>query len=117
MAAQIFRDAVDLGGTISAEHGLGALKKEYAGLEHAAASLDLMRAIKAAFDPRSILNPHKVLPEAGPREDFLERLPDPQRLMVILSTRKAGSEPFWSAQGVYVDWRERSVSFKRRAAT
>src|SRR5205809_1235615 len=40
------------------------------------------------------------------------RLPDPQRLMVILSTRKAGSEPFWSAQGVYVDWRERSVSFE-----
>ena len=40
------------------------------------------------------------------------RFPDPQRLMVILSARKGGSEPFLSAQGVYLDWRERSASFE-----
>ena len=33
-AAQIFRDALALGGSISAEHGLGALKRDYAELEH-----------------------------------------------------------------------------------
>ncbi len=40
------------------------------------------------------------------------RFPDPQRLMVILSARKGGSEEFLSAQGVYVDWRERATAFE-----
>src|SRR6266536_2221444 len=37
------------------------------------------------------------------------RFPDPQRLMVILSAWKGGSESFRSAQGVYVDWSERAT--------
>src|SRR5207248_1081220 len=40
------------------------------------------------------------------------RFPDPQRLMVILSARKGESEGFTSAQGVYVDWRERATAFE-----
>ena len=40
------------------------------------------------------------------------RFPDPQRLMVILSARKGGSEAFLSAQGVYLDWRARATSFE-----
>jgi glycolate oxidase len=74
-AAQIFRDAVELGGSISAEHGLGALKRDYAELEHGKDALDLMRGVKNLLDPQGILNPHKVFPE-GPADDaFLERQP------------------------------------------
>src|SRR5260370_33460648 len=40
------------------------------------------------------------------------RFPDSQRLMVILSTRNGGSQAFLSAQGVYVDWRERATVFE-----
>jgi glycolate oxidase len=74
-AARIFRKALALGGTVSAEHGLGALKRDFALAEHGADSLSLMRAIKDDFDPTGILNPHKVFPE-GPAEDgFLSRQP------------------------------------------
>jgi glycolate oxidase len=75
IAAQIFRDAIELGGTISAEHGLGALKRDYAEVEHGAAAVDLMRRLKGLLDPDSLLNPHKVLPEGPPDDDFLARQP------------------------------------------
>ena len=75
IAARIFADAVDLGGSISAEHGLGALKRDHAGVEHAAEELELMRGIKDLLDPFGILNPHKIFPE-GPADGlFLERQP------------------------------------------
>jgi len=82
-AAQIFRDALALGGSISAEHGLGALKRDYAELEHGALGMDVMRRFKKALDPAGILNPHKVFPEQPADDAFLESmpgwLPDPDR--------------------------------------
>jgi glycolate oxidase len=51
--------ALDLGGTVTGEHGVGVLKRDAAARE-LAGSLDLQRAIKAAFDPRGLLNPNKV---------------------------------------------------------
>lgn len=48
-------------GSISAEHGIGLLKKDYLGFSRSQGELDTMRAIKAAFDPKGILNPGKVL--------------------------------------------------------
>jgi glycolate oxidase len=74
-AAQIFRDALELGGSISAEHGLGALKRDYAELEHGPGAIELMRKVKALLDPEGVLNPHKVFPESPPDERFLERQP------------------------------------------
>jgi FAD/FMN-containing dehydrogenase len=47
-------------GSISAEHGIGLLKKAYLNLAKSATSIDLMRRIKAAFDPKNILNPGKI---------------------------------------------------------
>jgi glycolate oxidase len=55
--------ALDLGGTVTGEHGVGLLKRDAAARE-LAGSLDLQRAIKAAFDPHGLLNPDKV-PWAG----------------------------------------------------
>ena len=50
-----------MGGSISAEHGIGQHEARGAGAREERVELDLMRKIKAAFDPRGILNPGKVL--------------------------------------------------------
>jgi len=49
------------GGSISAEHGIGLLKKDYLGYSRAPAELALLRTLKRALDPQGILNPGKVL--------------------------------------------------------
>jgi len=63
---EVMRIAVDLGGSVSAEHGIGLLKKKGLLMELEARksvkALDIMRSIKAAFDPKGILNPGKLLP-------------------------------------------------------
>jgi FAD/FMN-containing dehydrogenase len=48
------------GGSISAEHGIGALKREELALRKSPVALGLMRAIKAALDPRGTMNPGRV---------------------------------------------------------
>jgi len=55
------------GGSISAEHGIGALKRDELALRKSPVALDMMRAIKAALDPAGVLNPGRVLPPAAPR--------------------------------------------------
>jgi FAD/FMN-containing dehydrogenase len=50
-----------LGGSISAEHGLGVLKRDEIKLYKSPLEMELMRAIKAAFDPHGLMNPGKVL--------------------------------------------------------
>lgn len=52
----------DLGGSVSAEHGIGTLKRAWLGHSRSPGEVRAMRAIKAALDPRGILNPEKVLP-------------------------------------------------------
>ena len=53
--------AVSLGGSISAEHGIGMLRREEFRHYASPVTLDLMRAIKATLDPNNIMNPGKVL--------------------------------------------------------
>jgi FAD/FMN-containing dehydrogenase len=50
-----------LGGSISAEHGLGQLKREEVLRYKSGTEMDLMRAVKQALDPRGLMNPGKVL--------------------------------------------------------
>jgi FAD/FMN-containing dehydrogenase len=52
---------LDLGGSISAEHGIGVMKRAELPQVKGEVAMDLMRKIKAALDPRGILNPGKVL--------------------------------------------------------
>ncbi|MDF2705126.1 MAG: hypothetical protein K0R62_778 [Nonomuraea muscovyensis] len=58
--AEIFRTAMRLGGTITGEHGVGAAKLPYLAERLGTAQVDLLRRIKAAFDPAGVLNPGKV---------------------------------------------------------
>ncbi|MFT4525337.1 MAG: glycolate oxidase [Bacteroidia bacterium] len=57
---EIFQTVVDLGGTLSGEHGIGIAKRPYMHLAMKEANLELMRGIKKAFDPKGILNPGKI---------------------------------------------------------
>ena len=54
----------DFGGSFSAEHGIGRLKVGELERYASAAELELMRAVKRAFDPNGIMNPGKVLSSA-----------------------------------------------------
>ncbi|HVT35381.1 MAG TPA: FAD-linked oxidase C-terminal domain-containing protein [Nevskiaceae bacterium] len=58
----VFRLVLSLEGTISGEHGVGIEKRDYVGWEIAADTLETMRQLKRAMDPRGILNPGKCLP-------------------------------------------------------
>jgi FAD/FMN-containing dehydrogenase len=49
------------GGSISAEHGIGLLKREFLGYSRSAEELAVMRALKQSFDPKGLLNPGKIL--------------------------------------------------------
>jgi FAD/FMN-containing dehydrogenase len=51
----------ELGGSISAEHGLGQLKREEILRYKSGIEMDLMRAVKQALDPRGLMNPGKLL--------------------------------------------------------
>ncbi|MBO8171589.1 MAG: FAD-binding protein [Bacillaceae bacterium] len=62
---EIFEAAVELGGTLSGEHGIGVLKAPYMEMELGPIGLDMMKKIKEAWDPNQILNPGKIFPEPG----------------------------------------------------
>lgn len=58
---EIFELTVRLGGTISGEHGIGYVQKDYMNIPFSAAELEIMKGIKKLFDPKGILNPGKIL--------------------------------------------------------
>lgn len=57
----VLRLVVASGGSISAEHGIGTAKRRWLPLQRSAAELEVFAAIKGAFDPNGILNPHVLL--------------------------------------------------------
>ncbi|HVA89854.1 MAG TPA: FAD-linked oxidase C-terminal domain-containing protein [Chloroflexota bacterium] len=63
-AAEIFAAAVRLGGTLTGEHGIGSLKKEFLASALDPVELEMMHGVKRAFDPHGILNPGKVFPSS-----------------------------------------------------
>lgn len=58
--AEIFQAALDLGGTLSGEHGIGVMKKPYLQRELGEEGLEYLKSIKTAVDPNNILNPGKI---------------------------------------------------------
>ncbi len=57
---QVFQTAVDLGGTITGEHGVGLAKKPFLRGALGDVPLDVMKSLKGVFDPQGILNPGKI---------------------------------------------------------
>jgi glycolate oxidase len=59
---RLFRAVIALRGTLSGEHGIGLAKAEFLPLEQSDELIDLQRRLKAVFDPKGLLNPHKIFP-------------------------------------------------------
>jgi glycolate oxidase len=58
---ELFKKVIELGGTITGEHGIGITKAPYMGIEFSNPAIELMSRLKKAFDPNRILNPGKIL--------------------------------------------------------
>ncbi len=63
--AEIFAAAIDLGGTLSGEHGIGTMKAPFLEQELGPLGVMMMKRLKKAWDPNNILNPGKIFPEPG----------------------------------------------------
>ena len=59
--ADLYRAALDLGGTVTGEHGIGSARREWLEEQRGADAVRVMRSIKAALDPQGLLNPGRVL--------------------------------------------------------
>jgi FAD/FMN-containing dehydrogenase len=67
--AAIYDSVREVSGSVSAEHGIGLSKRDYLRWTRSEPEIALMRAIKQAVDPDNIMNPGKILAEAGSMED------------------------------------------------
>ena len=56
----LYKETIDLGGKITAEHGIGLLRKPFLSMNLDPHQIDLLRRLKKAFDPKNILNPGKI---------------------------------------------------------
>jgi FAD/FMN-containing dehydrogenase len=59
--AAVYEPLAAIGGSVSAEHGIGLEKKPYLSIARGAAEIELMRTLKRALDPQGLLNPGKVI--------------------------------------------------------
>ena len=59
---ELLKVCVEMGGSITGEHGVGLSKKEFMGWMYGERELELMKRIKKVFDPKGILNPGKIFP-------------------------------------------------------
>ena len=62
---RLFYDTIELGGTLSGEHGIGLTKMPYLHLEQSAELIEIQRRLKSLFDPTDLLNPGKIFPRRG----------------------------------------------------
>jgi len=61
----LMRATIELGGTLSGEHGIGVTKAEFLPLEQSSELIALQRDLKRVFDPKELLNPGKIFPSRG----------------------------------------------------
>lgn len=57
---EIFKKVIEMGGTLTGEHGIGLAKAPFMHMEHDDAAMRVMRSLKRLFDPNNILNPGKM---------------------------------------------------------
>lgn len=63
LLGDIYRKAIEMGGKLTGEHGVGITAKDYMKIQMSPTEIALMKRIKYAFDPKGILNPGKIFPE------------------------------------------------------
>jgi FAD/FMN-containing dehydrogenase len=63
ISPKIFEAVRSRDGSISAEHGVGLLKRDFLGFTRSDADMALMARLKQVFDPNQVMNPGKLLPE------------------------------------------------------
>ncbi len=69
-AAEVLEKCVEVGGTITGEHGVGVEKIDQMCVQFGAAELETFHAIKRAFDPKGLLNPGKAVPALSRCAEF-----------------------------------------------
>ncbi len=60
VSQEIFEEIKNFGGSVSAEHGIGLIKKDFLGFSRSEEEIQLMRQIKQVFDPNGVMNPGKI---------------------------------------------------------
>ncbi|QUF64264.1 glycolate oxidase subunit GlcD [Bacillus atrophaeus] len=70
---EIFEKAIELGGTITGEHGVGVVKAPYLEIKLKKEGISAMKAVKTAFDPHNILNPGKMFASDSRKRVVVER--------------------------------------------
>lgn len=70
---EIFATAIELGGTITGEHGVGIVKAPYLEWKVGTAGVELMKAVKRAFDPNEIMNPGKIFAKDSRKRAMIRR--------------------------------------------
>ena len=65
ISPELFKLVSSRGGSISAEHGVGLLKRDFLKFSRSAAEIEIMCAVKDALDPNGVMNPGKLLPDRG----------------------------------------------------
>jgi glycolate oxidase subunit GlcD len=92
---EIMQACVNLGGTITGEHGVGIEKKAAMRLVFSDEDFETQRGLKAAFDPRDLLNPGKIIPapqEGSENLPGLQREVNPAEEQILQRVRKALNE-------------------------
>jgi glycolate oxidase len=75
-AAELASICINVGGVLSGEHGIGLEKRDLMPLFFTKADLDAQARIKEVFDPASVFNPNKILPEGSRCFDLGGPVPD-----------------------------------------
>lgn len=70
---EIFAAAIELGGTITGEHGVGVVKSPYLEWKLGESGIEIMKGLKAVFDPNNILNPGKVFAKETRKRVVIQR--------------------------------------------
>jgi glycolate oxidase len=66
MGAEIIKACIEMGGSLTGEHGIGLEKREFMPLMYTDDDLGAMQKVKKVFDPDGLLNPGKIFPTARP---------------------------------------------------
>ena len=65
ISPQLFAAVRQRGGSVSAEHGVGLLKRDFLEFSRSGPEIDILRALKKTLDPNGVMNPGKLLPEGA----------------------------------------------------